>query len=113
MHSRSVASAPALCRPPDSGVPLSSSSQTPLLDRVRTPADLRQFPDDQLPQLAEELRRGRVRKCHKERDEQKPHAPARNESMTAPEDHGAGFSRKTRQIQASPYPHDCIPLWNA
>ena len=36
---------------------MSSSSQTPLLDRVRTPADLRQFPDDQLPQLAEELRR--------------------------------------------------------
>ncbi|HTK14162.1 MAG TPA: 1-deoxy-D-xylulose-5-phosphate synthase [Xanthobacteraceae bacterium] len=29
---------------------------TPLLDRVRTPADLRQLPPDQLSQLAEELR---------------------------------------------------------
>ncbi|MEJ1159244.1 1-deoxy-D-xylulose-5-phosphate synthase [Prosthecomicrobium sp. N25] len=31
--------------------------QTPLLDRVRVPADLRQLPEEDLPQLAEELRR--------------------------------------------------------
>jgi len=34
-----------------------SPSNTPLLDRIRTPADLRQLADDQLPQLADELRR--------------------------------------------------------
>jgi 1-deoxy-D-xylulose-5-phosphate synthase len=35
---------------------VSKPSMTPLLDRVRTPADLRQLPPDQLSQLAEELR---------------------------------------------------------
>ena len=33
------------------------SGTTPLLDRVRTPADLRQFPESDLEQLADELRR--------------------------------------------------------
>jgi 1-deoxy-D-xylulose-5-phosphate synthase len=32
-------------------------SRTPLLDRVRTPADLRSLPESDLPQVAEELRR--------------------------------------------------------
>ncbi|KAA5599905.1 1-deoxy-D-xylulose-5-phosphate synthase [Blastochloris sulfoviridis] len=36
-----------------SGVPV---SKTPLLDRIRTPADLRQLTEDQLPELARELR---------------------------------------------------------
>jgi len=36
---------------------LPSPSTTPLLDRIRTPADLRQLADDQLQQLADELRR--------------------------------------------------------
>ena len=31
-------------------------SKTPLLDRIKTPHDLRQLPEDQLPQLADELR---------------------------------------------------------
>ncbi|MBM3570339.1 MAG: 1-deoxy-D-xylulose-5-phosphate synthase [Alphaproteobacteria bacterium] len=33
-----------------------SAGPTPLLDRIRLPADLRQLPEDQLPQLAAELR---------------------------------------------------------
>ncbi|NJO54058.1 MAG: 1-deoxy-D-xylulose-5-phosphate synthase [Bacteroidales bacterium] len=36
-----------------SGVPV---SKAPLLDRIRTPADLRQLTEDQLPELARELR---------------------------------------------------------
>jgi 1-deoxy-D-xylulose-5-phosphate synthase len=35
---------------------MSIESPTPLLDRIRTPADLRALPDRDLPQLAEELR---------------------------------------------------------
>jgi len=35
---------------------MSTGPETPLLDTVRTPADLRALSDDQLPQLAEELR---------------------------------------------------------
>jgi 1-deoxy-D-xylulose-5-phosphate synthase len=42
------------------GVTLSSPSTTPLLDRIRTPADLRQLADDQLQQLADELRRDTI-----------------------------------------------------
>ncbi|MGD9867993.1 MAG: 1-deoxy-D-xylulose-5-phosphate synthase [Hyphomicrobiales bacterium] len=33
------------------------SNTTPLLDRINSPADLREIPDEDLPQLAEELRR--------------------------------------------------------
>ena len=35
---------------------MSETSKTPLLDQVKTPEDLRKLPDDDLPQLAEELR---------------------------------------------------------
>ncbi|MGZ5915284.1 MAG: 1-deoxy-D-xylulose-5-phosphate synthase [Hyphomicrobium sp.] len=36
--------------------PVDASSKTPLLDRVKTPEDLRQLPESDLPQLAAELR---------------------------------------------------------
>ena len=36
---------------------MSSGTQTPLLDHVRTPEDLRKIPEKDLPQLAAELRR--------------------------------------------------------
>jgi len=34
----------------------STASRTPLLDRVKTPGDLRTLPESDLPQLAAELR---------------------------------------------------------
>ena len=37
---------------------MSAASSTPLLDRTSTPRDLRALEDNQLPQLAEELRQG-------------------------------------------------------
>ena len=38
----------------------SEASATPLLDRVKTPADLKQLAEDELPQLADELRQETV-----------------------------------------------------
>ena len=65
--------------------------------------------------FAEQLRRGRVWKHDKQRDRrgQKPPTPARFESMFAPENHGTGFSPKTRQIQASGSPHDPTRHWKS
>src|SRR3974390_1699912 len=37
--------------------PAETASKTPLLDRVRTPAELRELPEGDLRQLADELRR--------------------------------------------------------
>ena len=36
---------------------MSDRPETPLLDTVKVPADLRQLPKDQLPEFADELRR--------------------------------------------------------
>ncbi len=40
---------------------MTEPSKTPLLDRINDPADLRKFPEDQLQQLADELRQETVR----------------------------------------------------
>ena len=46
----------AVIRNPPRRIRVQSVSKTPLLDRVRTPLELRQLSEDQLPQLADELR---------------------------------------------------------
>jgi 1-deoxy-D-xylulose-5-phosphate synthase len=52
-----VAVTPAVDRPDGNVGALQSGNDTPLLDRIRYPADLRRLKESELPQLADELRR--------------------------------------------------------